>query len=93
MVVVQLGRYRGIIYKYLEDYEMAIQQNQLALNVLRKNASCGADLLKAQFENSNLLYYSGRHQEAIDVLKGVVSIADTDGKTELLHLLHDQGLL
>ncbi|KAK6164470.1 hypothetical protein DH2020_001334 [Rehmannia glutinosa] len=69
----------GVIYTGLEEHEKALEQNQLSRRVL-KNWGRSSDLLRAEIDAANMQIALGRHEEAINTLKGVVQQTDKESE-------------
>ncbi|KAK6164488.1 hypothetical protein DH2020_001352 [Rehmannia glutinosa] len=72
-------RLLGVIYTGLEEHEKALEQNQLSRRVL-KNWGRSSDLLRAEIDAANMQIALGRHEEAINTLKGVVQQTDKESE-------------
>lgn len=72
-------RLLGVIYTGMEEYEKALEQNQLSQKVL-KNWGRSSDLLRAEIDAANMHIALGRFEAAINTLKGVVQQTEKDSE-------------
>ncbi|KAH9605389.1 hypothetical protein KSS87_000469 [Heliosperma pusillum] len=79
-------RLLGVIYTGLEEHEKALEQNQLAKNVL-KNWGRTSDLLRAEIDAANMHIALGKFEVAINTLKGVVQSTEKDSENRALILI------
>ncbi|KAL8530313.1 hypothetical protein ACS0TY_007376 [Phlomoides rotata] len=76
-------RLLGVIYTGLEEHEKALEQNQLSRRVLKKWGR-STDLLRAEIDAANMQISLGRHDEAINTLKGVVQQTERESEDRAL---------
>ncbi|KAK1309120.1 hypothetical protein QJS10_CPA09g01760 [Acorus calamus] len=73
-------RLLGVIYLGLEEHQKALEQNVLSQRAL-KELGMSSDLVDAEIDAANIHIALGKHEEAIDTLRGVVNRTDVDGMT------------
>ncbi|XP_021770198.1 protein KINESIN LIGHT CHAIN-RELATED 2-like [Chenopodium quinoa] len=76
-------RLLGVIHTGMEEYEKALEQNQLSQKVL-KNWGRSSDLLRAEIDAANMHIALGRFEAAINTLKGVVQQTEKDSEHRAL---------
>ncbi|CAK7346424.1 unnamed protein product [Dovyalis caffra] len=73
----------GVIYSGLEEHDKALEQNALSQKVL-KRWGLSSELLHAEIDAANMQIALGRHDEAINTLKGVVQQTEKDSGVRAL---------
>ncbi|XP_074307343.1 protein KINESIN LIGHT CHAIN-RELATED 1-like [Silene latifolia] len=86
---VEVGRDRrllGVIYTGLEEYEKALEHNELAKDVFKKWGG-KSDLFRAEIDVADMHIAMGKFEVAVNTLKGVVESTKRDSGDRVLVLI------